>query len=248
MKQMQRLVIAIVGGLIAGWVLYRLIGIHLLPPALEFPLCIIAAWFVLNRLRPPLAKPAKPDSRPTAPLSLSNEDGGWTVITARSSPLPKRGYIASVLAPAVPSMVLMAQDQVVMGLIIWLGVSSGLIALMNFGNRRKRKANLEPFAVRHDAIRLPDGQVITTDRLYRFGIRNTQTGGVIFYNAQSGLSTLSAASAMSTHQRMLPISHAVVAEHDGTMTYLAGGLSEELANAVLHEIVRRVDGFAIGRD
>jgi len=48
-----------------------------------------------------------------------------------------------------------------------------------------------------------------------------------------------------THQRMLTISNAVVAEHDGTMTYLAGGLPEELANAVLREIVRRVDGFAI---
>ncbi|MHB1059061.1 MAG: hypothetical protein ACYC0F_14375 [Rhodanobacter sp.] len=181
------------------------------------------------------------------PLEITIEKAGpdeWCVIRAQPAPMPKRGPVIAVIAPAFLCIFLIANGGWQAGVTIWL-VATGLIfAWLNHADRKKRMGKLAPFAVKHDAIRLPDGQVIPKSRLYRFGIRNTESGGTIFYGGNTMQRAVALGSA-ATQQRMLRISNAVVAEHDGTFSYLAGGLTEELANAVLHEIVRHVGGFAI---
>lgn len=68
--------------------------------------------------------------------------------------------------------------------LLWIETAL-MFALMNRGNRNKRRATLEPFAVKPDAVRLPDGQVIARQRIYRFGIRNTEDGQVLFYGGNT---------------------------------------------------------------
>jgi len=178
----------------------------------------------------------------TLPLNVSQE-GEWTVIEARPSPMPKRGPILALLVPAFFCGVLIANGAAKVGLILWLIVSGLIFAWLSYTDRRKRHGKLGPFAVKHDALRLPNGTVIPRGRLYRLGIRNTEDGQVFFYGG-SGVQRMGQAGAALTHQRMLKISNAVVAEHDGTLSYLAGGLTPELANATLHEVTRRLDGFS----
>lgn len=178
----------------------------------------------------------------TLPLNVSQE-GDWTVIEARPSPMPKRGPVLAILVPGFFCAVLIANGAAKIGLIIWLIISGLIFVWLSYANRQKRHGKLNPFAVKHDAIRLPDGTVIPRERIYRLGIRNTEDGQVFFYGG-NGIQRMGQAGAAMTHQRMLKISHAVVAEHDGTLSYLAGGLTQELANATLHEVARRLDGFS----
>jgi hypothetical protein len=178
------------------------------------------------------------------PLTIT-QDGDWTIITARPSPMPKRGPVMAILAPAVLCIFLIINVSVGAGLLIWLVVSSLIFAWLAFVNRKKRHGKLAPFGVKRGAIRLPDGEIISKDQLYRFGIRNTESRAVFFYGGNAVQRTI-AVGAASTHQRMTETSFAVVAQHDGTMSYLAGGLTEDLASAVLDEVVRRVGVTVIG--
>jgi hypothetical protein len=177
------------------------------------------------------------------PLMLS-QDGDWTIITARPSPMPKRGPVIAILAPAFLCVFLIINVSAGAGLVIWLLVSSLIFAWLAFVNRKKRRGKLPPFGVKRDALRLPDGEVIPKNRIYRLGIRNTENGGVYFYGGNS-LQRAAAVGAASTQQRMMETSFAVVAQHDGTLSYLAGGLTHELASAVLDEIVTYMDGFSV---
>jgi hypothetical protein len=178
------------------------------------------------------------------PLTLT-QDGDWTIITARPSPMPKRGPIIAVAAPAFLCVFLMANVSLKAGALIWLVVSGLIFAWLGYVNRNKRHGKLAPFGVKRGAIRLPDGEIISKDQLYRLGIRNTESRTVVFYGGNAVQRTI-AVGAASTHQRMVETSFAVVAQHDGTLSYLAGGLTEELASAVLDEVVRRVGVTVIG--
>lgn len=178
----------------------------------------------------------------TRPLTLSDE-GGWTIIAAQPSPMPKRGPVLAVLLPAFFCLVLIANDAAKAGILIWLVISGLIFTWLAHVNHRKRHGTLGPFAVKRDALRLPDGTVVSSDRVHRLGVRNTETQHVIFYGGGS-VQQLGQAGAAMTRQRMEKISNAVVAEHDGTLSYLAGGLTPELAHAVLQEVTRRLDGFA----
>jgi hypothetical protein len=178
------------------------------------------------------------------PLTLT-QDGDWTIITARPLPMPKRGPVIAILAPAFLCVFLIINVSVGAGLVIWLLVSSLIFAWLAFVDRKKRRGKLPPFAVKRGAVRLPDGEIISKDQLYRLGIRNTESRAVFFYGGNAVQRTI-AVGAASTHQRMVETSFAVVAQHDGTLSYLAGGLTEELATAVLDEVVRRVGVTVIG--
>lgn len=239
MAQALRIALALVGGFMLGWLLFTVLHFRLLMPGLLVPVCMGLVWWLLPRFVPRF-KPASTHSGP--PLSMTTE-AEWTVIAARPSPLPKRGAVLAVLIPSPLAIFGALSGNVLAGLVAW-GVGSALIfALMDHGNRTKRHAKLEPFAVKRDAVRLPDGQVIPRQRIYRFGTRNTEDGQVLFYGGNSA-HRLGQVNQALTHARMVPISHAVVVEHDGTLSYLAGGLTQELANAVLDEIGNHVDGFA----
>ena len=196
------------------------------------------AWWLLPGFLPGLQSTNKNGP----PLSVTEKEE-WTVIAARASPLPKRGPILCALIPAVAGIFLINVASFAVGLGVWIVATVVFFALMKHGDRTKRHAMLEPFAVKRDAVRLPDGQLIPRQRIYRFGTRNTQDGQVLFYGGNSA-HRLGQVNQAMTHARMVPISYAVVVEHDGTLSYLAGGLTQELANAVLHEIVNHVEGFA----
>jgi len=255
-----RLAAALVLGFVLGALLIHLpfFGIYFVPmsPITRVLAGVALIWWVLPKMFPKLGqasatKPAGGGSSPRkpAPLEITTENSGsdeWSVIRAQPSPMPKRGPLLVILAPSFLCvfLILNVNGAWQAAIAIWV-IFAGLgLAWLSHADRNKRMGKLGPFAVKHDAIRLPDGQEIARSRLYRFAIRNTESGGITFYGGNTVQQAI-AAGAASTHQRMLRISNAVVAEHDGTFSYLAGGLTEELANAVLHEIVRRVDGFAI---
>ena len=238
--QLLRGVIAVVGGFVLGWCFFFVLHVRLISPSLLVPLCMFGVWWMLPRLAPRF-KSASAHRGP--PLSVTTE-ADWTVIAARPSPLPKRVPVLCVLFP-VPLVIVVASSGIIVAAVgVWVVGTALMFALMNRGNRNKRHATLEPFAVKSDAVRLPDGQVIARQRIYRFGIRNTQDGQVFFYGGNT-IQRAGQAGAAMTHARMVPISNAVVVEHDGTLSYLAGGLTQELASAVLDEIVRHVRGFAV---
>jgi len=157
--------------------------------------------------------------------------------------MPKRGPILAVLVPAFFCVVLIANGAAKVGVILWLIISAVIFAWLSHVDRRKRHGKLGSFSVKRDALRLPNGTVIPSHRIHRIGVRNTEDGQVVFF-ASGAVQQMGQAGAALTHQRMVKISHAVIAEHDGTLSYLAGGLTPELANAVLHEVTRRLDGFS----
>jgi hypothetical protein len=239
MFQALRLIVAIIGGFVIDWLIVVFLHIRLVSPVILLPISMIALWFLLPRFLPTF-KP-KPAVSKGPPLTLT-EDGAWTVIHARPSPMPKRGPIIAVFIGAVIACIFIAQGAGVIGVVVGLIVAVFVMGITDHMNRTKRHGKEGPFAVKQDAIRLPNGQEIAKSRIYRFGIRNTQSGAILFYGG-GHLERMTQIGAVATHQRMLPISHAVVVEHDGTLSYLAGGLTEELSNAVLHEIVNRIDGF-----
>jgi hypothetical protein len=238
--QFLRIVIAVVAGFVIGWCVFFVLHVRVLPPGLLVPVCMALVWWALPRFAPRFKRVS---SHRGPPLAVTTE-AEWTVIAARPSPLPRRGPVLAVLIPVPVAIALGSAGNVAVGLGIW-AVGAGLIfALMNHGNRTKRHATLGPFAVKSDAVRLPDGQVISRQQIYRFGIRNTEDNRVFFYGGNS-IQRAGQAGAAMTHARMVPISHAVVIEHGGSMSYLAGGLTQELAHAVLDEITRHVRGFAV---
>jgi hypothetical protein len=239
MFQVLRVLAAVIGGFVIDWLIVVFLHIRLVSPVILLPASMIAIWFLLPKFLP--AFTPKPAVSKGPPLSLS-EEGEWTVIHARPSPMPKRGPIVSVFVGGVIGCVIMAQGAIVIGLLIGAGFAGLLMLMTDHANKSKRHGKEGPFAVKRDAIRLPNGQEIARSRIYRFGVRNTQSGQVLFYGG-GHIERLGQKGVAATHQRMLPISNAVVVEHDGTLSYLAGGLTEELSNAVLHEIVNRIDGF-----
>lgn len=183
------------------------------------------------------------------PLSVYPE-GKWTVIEARPSPHPKRTVVISILIGVLiwwPTALL--SRSLAFSLVVSGGVSGGLIWLGRRAadGKRGRQVQPGPFAVKRDAVRLPDGTVLTVDRIYAFAILNTQNPQLYLPVGTTSVERGSAMLAASTHQRMLRISWAVVVEHDGIRSTLAGGLREELANAVMHEITRRVDDLGQAR-
>lgn len=50
--QMARIVLAIVAGFMAGWLLFFVVRLRFLPPGLLVPGCMVAVWFLLPRLFP----------------------------------------------------------------------------------------------------------------------------------------------------------------------------------------------------
>lgn len=63
MSQVLRVLIALVAGFVAGWMLYVPFHVHLLPPGLLVPVCMVAAWVLLPRLFPAL-RPRPADEGP----------------------------------------------------------------------------------------------------------------------------------------------------------------------------------------
>lgn len=187
------------------------------------------------------------DAQPVARMKLKQpltvtQDGDWIVIAARPSPAPDREGVVAVLAPLTLGIFVFTLGFAGWGLFIWLTISGVMLAFFSARNRNVRQAMLPPFAVKHDAIRLPNGTVIPQERLYRIVIKNTQSKQVILMGT-STMGQFGALAAHSAHQRLEAISNAVALEHDGTLSYLAGGLTPELAHAVMTETVRRVDAF-----
>lgn len=180
------------------------------------------------------------------PLSVYPE-GEWTVIAAQPSPHPKRTAVISILWGVAIWWMMMAlvRAPLAFSLVVSGGVSGGMIWLIRRAadGKRGRQVQSRPFAVKRDAVRLPDGTVLTLDRVYAFAILNTQNPQIYLPVGGTSVERGSAMLAAATHQRMLRISWAVVVEHDGIRSTLAGGLREELANAVMHEITRRVEGI-----
>lgn len=127
-----------------------------------------------------------------------------------------------------------------------------------------------PFAVRSDAVRTPAGAIIPAASVYRILIENRVDGRVVssgssvfvaaplsggamgatalgFAAAGAGIvgmaGALGNASGVKWQKSLHAIGHAVVAEHAGTRTVLASGMTSELAYAVYHELTKRLDGF-----
>ncbi len=261
--QIGRIALAIVLGFIAAWLLFTVTS-RLLPPGLLVPGCMVAVWFFLPRFVPKFKaakfKAADNAASPQAPWVISNgpplqmhTEGEWTSIYARSAPLPKRGTVIAVFMGAMIAVVFLNFGAILFGILAGCALTGLVLWGMHSANKSKRHANMGPFAVSNGAIRLQNGTVIERERIYRFGSRNTESGKILFYGGNTGtvlgnsMMHGSQVAAASTHRRMLPISYAVVVEHDGTLSWLAGGLTEELANAVIHEIVQRMDGFALTR-
>lgn len=238
--QFLRVVIAIVAGFVIGWCVFFVLHVRVLPPGLLVPVCMALVWWALPRFAPRF-KHVSGQSGP--PLTVTTE-AEWTVIAARPSPLPKRGPVLAVLAPLPVAICFFSSGYILAGLGLWAVVTTLIFTLMHHGNRTKRHATLGAFAVKPDAVRLPNGQVIERQRIYRFAVKNTEDGQVFFYGGNT-IQRAGQAGAAMTHARMVPISHAVVVEHDGSMSYLAGGLTQELAHAVLDQITRHVRGFAV---
>jgi len=66
--QVGRIVLAIVAGFIAGWLLVFVAGLRFLPPGLMVPACMVAAWFLLPRVFPAF-KP-RPKTENAGPITL----------------------------------------------------------------------------------------------------------------------------------------------------------------------------------
>ena len=250
MKQALRAVLAVVIGYVIGRIaavpLFWM-GLYAMRP-LAYVVVMVVVWVLLPRFIPAMKDSATPKAQPgrkSGPPLQVREEGEWTVIDARSSPMPKRGPILAVLLPGIMGVFIMGMGSVMGGLLFWF-VFSGLIfmALSN-GNRKKRHGGMGPFAVSRDAVRLPDGTVIPRARCYRYATRNTEDGTVLFYGGVASPSVLANSAVLAgqqlraaTHQRMVGISWAVVVEHEGTFSWLAGGLTKELADAVLDEVAK----------
>lgn len=173
-----------------------------------------------------------------APPLHMHQEGDWTIIATRSAPMPKRGPVIAILCPAPLGIFALSTGHTGGGLIVWAVITGLIFWWLHHVNKSKRHADLGPFAVSPDAVRLPDGTVIQRSRVYQYSTRNTEDGRILVYGSPSSVVRAGQIGAAATHQRMLGISYAVVVEHDGTFSWLAGGLTEELAHAVLEEVAR----------
>jgi hypothetical protein len=127
-----------------------------------------------------------------------------------------------------------------------------------------------PFAVKSDAVRPATGAIIPAASVYRVLIENRVDGQIVSAGSSAlfvapitgGAAGATAIGAMAAgagvvglvgaigdatrtawQKKLHAIGYAVVAEHAGTRTVLASGLTSELAYAVYHETTTRLDGF-----
>lgn len=185
----------------------------------------------------------RPPSKP--PLTITEADG-WTVIDAQPAPLPSRIVALSILAAFCFSGPVFAMNfrsgatlfvtwVVTVGLIAWI-----LIGVGRGSNNARRRVQSAPFAVRSDAVRLPNGAIIMASQVYALTQRNTQDGQPVLTAVNSTIGAMSAVGAASTAARLATISHAVDLDHDGRSSTLAGGLTEPQARAVFMEVRQRL--------
>jgi hypothetical protein len=71
LTQGARLIVSLVLGFVAAWLLYRIGHIHVLSPVILIGLCTVAAWFLLPRFIPTFKTPAKTDS--SGPLTVNGQ-------------------------------------------------------------------------------------------------------------------------------------------------------------------------------
>lgn len=180
----------------------------------------------------------------TRPMTCT-QDGEWTVIRARARPLPSRITVVSFgLGACAAGLVTM-----------WMGGNFGLwffawplatlpaLLLLTAFHDRRRRVQRKPIAVKRGVIRLPNGQEIHADQMYELHRRNTQSGRTVVI---AGSSTTAAVGlmALETHNQLARVSYTVELAHGGTSSVLAGGLTEDQANALAAEVGRRSGCFA----
>lgn len=186
-------------------------------------------------------------TRVRAPLTCTT-DGEWTVIHARPQPLPSRITTVSFgLGACAAAMVALWMDG---GFAVWflawpLATLPALFLLTAYHDRRRR-VQRKPFAVKLGAVRLPNGQIIPSDRMYALNQRNTQTGRTVVIGGSAATVAIGQMG-MDTLRLLSHVSYTIELAHDGTSTVLAGGLNEDQANAVATEVSRRTQCFTWDR-
>lgn len=160
----------------------------------------------------------------------------------------------------------------IIGLLVFLG-GALVWAIGAAGVRSKNRIAFPqdgPFAIKGDAIRTAAGEVIPATNVYRIMIENRVDGQIVSAGSSTlfvapisggavgataigamaiGAGVVGLAGAIGDATRnawqkeLHAIGYAVVAEHSGTRTVLASGMTSELAYAVYHETTSRLDGF-----
>jgi hypothetical protein len=187
-------------------------------------------------------------ARGTAPLTVTPQPDGWTVIDANPAPLPSVFTVLPILAGFVAVIAvgnLGGPWRSLPGMLIAMcagwAVAGGLLAMLvrGFQNGR-RQVQAAPFAVRTEVVRLPGGTEVAAGRIYALMLRNALDGHLAFVVTNSTIGGFSSIGAAYAAKQLAGVAYRVDLDHDGRSSTLAGGLTEAQARAVAAEVLRHM--------
>lgn len=237
---------------LAAWaaftILIKLTGEAWLFAALLGAIPAILCAVVISVSRRVRAQPGSLPRRGTAPLTVSEESDGWTVIDARPEPLPALftvlpilvGFMAAIAVANVGGPWRNISSLVVSAGFAWV-VSAGLLMVWARSLQNGRRGVVgAPFAISVGAIRLPSRHQVPVGRIYALTLRNGVDPHVSYVVSNSTIGAMSAMGAAHAAAKVARIAYRVDLDHDGRSTTLAGGLTEPQARAVAAEVLRRL--------
>ena len=117
-------------------------------------------------------------------------------------------------------------------------LAGGLLAVFvrAFQNGR-RQLQAAPFAVRAEAVRLPDGAELSSSRIYSLTMRNALDDHVALVVTNSTIGGLGSIGAAHAAKQLARVAYRVDLDHDGRSSTLAGGPTEAQARAVAAEVL-----------
>ncbi|WP_090351122.1 hypothetical protein [Dyella sp. 333MFSha] len=188
----------------------------------------------------------KTGARGSAPLTVTPQDDGWAVIDVNPAPLPSVFTVLPVLARFVAviavgnlggpwrSLAAMLTSMA----IAWALVGGLLAVFVRAFQNSRRQVQATPFAVRADAVRLPDGTEVAVGRIYSLTMRNALDGHVALVVTNSTIGGLGSIRSAHAAKQLAVVAYRVDLDHDGRSSALSGGLTEPQARAVAAEVLR----------
>jgi hypothetical protein len=194
----------------------------------------------------PLKQEAGP--RGAAPVTVTPRPDGWTDIDAHPADLPSAITILPIIASGIFAGIVFAMGgpwsslaaALFTSALTWAVLGGILVSLARGLNNSKRMLQTSPFAVRPEAVRLPNGTEIGETRIYALTIRNGFDGHFTMVVTNSSIGAVSSAAAARNMAKVAAVSFRVDLDHDGRSTPLAGGLTDAQAQAVAAEVLRRM--------
>jgi len=233
------------------WLVVALLLIGVGTPAMvaaimsAVPALVAGAAFRVRKV----SKPSAP--RGTEPLTVTEQADGWTVVDARPAPLPGNVTTVPILVGFMSAFGVVAMSRpvhsltglLVQGAVTWSVVGGLLLVWLRAINNSKRNVQDAPFAVRSEAVRLPNGGEVPAGRIYALTLRNGLDGHLSVMVTNSTIGRLGSLGAARHEARLAAIAYRIDLDHDGRSTTLAGGLTETQARAAAAEVLGRVSSL-----